>query len=81
MPARWRREKILTMKRDEIRDEVVEVLVEHPRRFPEFLEPRLGSRAAAEELLQAVFVKGLRAARSGMARASWPGFTGRSAAL
>jgi DNA-directed RNA polymerase specialized sigma24 family protein len=36
---------------------VVDVLVERHRRFLEFLEPRVGSRAVAEELLQAAFVK------------------------
>ena len=37
--------------------EVIDVLVERHRRFLQFLEPRVGSRAAAEELLQAAFVK------------------------
>ena len=37
--------------------EVVDVLVERRRRFLQFLEPRVGSRAVAEELLQAAFVK------------------------
>src|SRR6267142_810460 len=37
--------------------EVVDVLVERHRRFLRFLESRTGSPAAAEELLQAAFVK------------------------
>jgi RNA polymerase sigma-70 factor (ECF subfamily) len=39
--------------------EVVDVLVERHRQFLQFLESRAGSRAAAEELLQAAFVKAL----------------------
>src|SRR5687768_12857377 len=39
--------------------EVIDVLVERHRRFLQFLEPRVGSRAVAEELLQAAFVKAL----------------------
>src|SRR5688572_11688644 len=39
--------------------EVVDVLVERHRRFLQFLEPRVGSRAVAEELLQTAFVKAL----------------------
>ena len=39
--------------------DVVATLVEHHRRFRDFLERRVGSRATAEELLQAAFVKGL----------------------
>lgn len=39
--------------------QVVDVLVERHRRFLRFLEPRVGSRAAAEELLQAAFVRAL----------------------
>jgi RNA polymerase sigma-70 factor (ECF subfamily) len=38
---------------------VVETLVAQHARFLRFLEPRAGSRAAAEELLQAAFVKAL----------------------
>jgi RNA polymerase sigma-70 factor (ECF subfamily) len=38
---------------------VVETLVAQHARFLKFLEPRAGSRAAAEELLQAAFVKAL----------------------
>jgi RNA polymerase sigma-70 factor (ECF subfamily) len=38
---------------------VAEALAARHRRFLDFLEPRLGSRAAAEDLLQAAFVKGL----------------------
>jgi RNA polymerase sigma factor (sigma-70 family) len=39
--------------------EVVNILVERHRRFLQFVEPRVGSRAVAEELLQAAFVKAL----------------------
>jgi RNA polymerase sigma-70 factor (ECF subfamily) len=39
--------------------DVVATLVQHHRRFRDFLERRVGSRATAEELLQAAFVKGL----------------------
>lgn len=38
---------------------VVETLVDHHRRFLDFLQRRVGSREAAEEVLQAAFVKGL----------------------
>lgn len=38
---------------------VVTVLVDHHRRFLRFLEARLGSRAVAEDVLQAAYVKGL----------------------
>lgn len=40
-------------------DEVTRVLVEHHARFLAFLTPRVGSREAAEDVLQAAFVKGL----------------------
>jgi RNA polymerase sigma-70 factor (ECF subfamily) len=39
--------------------DVLRALVDEHRRFLAFLEPRVGSRAAAEEVLQAAFVKGL----------------------
>ena len=39
--------------------DVVPILVDHHRRFLDFLERRVGSRAAAEDLLQAAFVKAL----------------------
>jgi RNA polymerase sigma-70 factor (ECF subfamily) len=39
--------------------EVVAVLVENHRRFLEFLERRVGSREAAEDILQEAFVRGL----------------------
>ena len=42
-----------------IAPEVVTVLVDRHRRFLRFLESRLGSRAAAEDVLQAAYVKGL----------------------
>ncbi len=37
----------------------IEALVENHRRFLAFLERRVGDRAAAEEILQAAFVRGL----------------------
>ncbi len=39
---------------------VVAALVENHRRFLAFLERRVGSRAEAEDILQAAFVRGLR---------------------
>ncbi len=47
--------------------EVVATLVENHRRFLAFLEKRLGSRQAAEEVLQQAFVRGIE--RSGALRA------------
>jgi hypothetical protein len=44
---------------EQMSPDVVAALVEHHRRFRDFLERRVGSRATAEELLQAAFVKGL----------------------
>jgi RNA polymerase sigma factor (sigma-70 family) len=44
---------------EQMSPDVVAALVEHHRGFREFLERRVGSRAAAEELLQAAFVKSL----------------------
>ncbi|MFE8595784.1 RNA polymerase sigma factor [Archangium gephyra] len=43
---------------------VVEVLVEHHRKFLDFLVPRVGTPEAAEELLQAAFVKGMESGSS-----------------
>jgi RNA polymerase sigma-70 factor (ECF subfamily) len=54
--------------------EVLATLVEHHRRFLQFLEPRVGSRAVAEDLLQAAFVKGLERGgdiRDGESAAAW----------
>ncbi|HZI06344.1 MAG TPA: hypothetical protein VEZ71_20095 [Archangium sp.] len=39
--------------------EVLRKLVEHHRQFLAFLVPRVGSEEAAEEVLQAAFVKGV----------------------
>jgi RNA polymerase sigma-70 factor (ECF subfamily) len=39
--------------------EVIEVLIENHRRFLAFLERRVGSREAAEDILQDAFVRGL----------------------
>lgn len=43
---------------------VVEALVENHRRFLAFLERRVGSRAEAEDILQAAFVRGIEKAGS-----------------
>ena len=40
--------------------DVVAILVDHHRRFLRFLESRVGSRAVAEDILQAAYVKGLQ---------------------
>ena len=59
---------------DEMSADVVATLVEHHRRFRDFLERRVGSRATAEELLQAAFVKGLergRELRDGESAVAW----------
>jgi RNA polymerase sigma factor (sigma-70 family) len=53
---------------------IVDVLVAQNRRFLRFLEPRVGSRAAAEEILQAAFVKGLERGgelRDGESAVAW----------
>jgi DNA-directed RNA polymerase specialized sigma24 family protein len=39
--------------------EVLRTLVAHHRQFLAFLVPRVGSQEAAEEVLQAAFVKGV----------------------
>lgn len=44
--------------------EVVATLLENHRRFLDFLERRLGSRALAEEILQDAFVRGIECADS-----------------
>jgi RNA polymerase sigma-70 factor (ECF subfamily) len=54
--------------------DVVQVLVDRHREFLSFLEPRVGSRAAAEELLQTAFVKGLERGgdiRDGESAVAW----------
>lgn len=48
-----------TASREPDTDAVVRVLVEHHRRFLAFLERRVGSRDAAEDILQDAFVRGL----------------------
>ena len=45
--------------RETIDPDTLDTLVGHHRRFLDFLERRVGSRAVADELLQAAFVKGL----------------------
>jgi RNA polymerase sigma factor (sigma-70 family) len=50
--------------RDPETPEVLRVLVENHRRFLAFLERRVGSREAAEDILQDAFVRGLQRARS-----------------
>jgi RNA polymerase sigma-70 factor (ECF subfamily) len=42
-----------------LHDDAVATLVANHERFLRFLQPRLGSRESAEELLQAAFVKGI----------------------
>jgi RNA polymerase sigma factor (sigma-70 family) len=59
---------------DDVSPDVVTALVEHHRRFREFVERRVGSRATAEELLQAAFVKGLERGsdlRDGESAVAW----------
>jgi RNA polymerase sigma factor (sigma-70 family) len=59
---------------DALRPEVVDLLVERHRRFLQFLEPRVGSRAVAEELLQAAFVKAVERGselRDGESAVAW----------
>lgn len=54
--------------------EVVRALVEQHRRFLAFLEPRVESRQAAEEILQAAFVRSLEKAdelRAGESAVAW----------
>jgi RNA polymerase sigma-70 factor (ECF subfamily) len=54
--------------------DVLAILVAHHRRFRDFLERRVGSRATAEELLQAAFVKGLERGgdlRDGESAVAW----------
>jgi RNA polymerase sigma-70 factor (ECF subfamily) len=53
---------------------VVDVLVDRHRQFLDFLERRVGNRAAAEELLQAAYLKGLErggALRDGESAVAW----------
>ena len=55
-------------------DETLQVLLANHRRFLRFLEPRVGSREAAEDILQAAFVKGLTRAedlRDGESAVAW----------
>jgi RNA polymerase sigma factor (sigma-70 family) len=57
-----------------VRPEVLQTLVDHHRRFLAFLEPRVGSRATAEELLQTAFVKTLERGgdiREGESAVAW----------
>ena len=59
---------------EQVSPDVVAVLVEHHQRFREFLERRVGSRAEAEELLQAAFVKGVERGgelRDGESAVAW----------
>lgn len=52
------------MKRSKDGDELAASLARQRARFLAFLEARLGSREEAEELLQAAYVKGLKASAS-----------------
>jgi RNA polymerase sigma factor (sigma-70 family) len=57
-----------------IAPQVVAVLVDHHERFRRFLESRVGSRAVAEDLLQAAYVKGLERGgdlRDGESAVAW----------
>jgi RNA polymerase sigma factor (sigma-70 family) len=57
-----------------IAGDVVAVLVDHHQRFLRFLETRLGGREAAEDVLQAAYVKGLergRAVRDDESAVAW----------
>ena len=51
-----------TVERDPAAPDVLQVLVENHRRFLSFLERRLGSREAAEDLLQEGFVRAIERA-------------------
>jgi RNA polymerase sigma-70 factor (ECF subfamily) len=53
-----------TAYRDPAEPEVLQVLVDNHRRFLAFLERRVGSREAAEDILQDAFVRGLERAGS-----------------
>jgi RNA polymerase sigma factor (sigma-70 family) len=50
---------VTTASREPQTDPVLQVLVENHRRFLAFLERRVGSRDAAEDILQDAFVRGL----------------------
>lgn len=53
---------------------VIAVLVENHRRFLKFLEARVGTRAAAEDILQSAFVKGVEKSgglRDGESAIAW----------
>ena len=55
-------------------DDTLQVLLANHARFLRFLEPRVGSREAAEDILQAAFVKGLTRAedlREGESAVAW----------
>lgn len=55
-------------------DDTLQVLLDNHTRFLRFLEPRVGSRDAAEDVLQAAFVKGLTKAedlREGESAVAW----------
>lgn len=54
--------------------DVLATLVDHHRRFLQFLESRVGSRAVAEEILQTAFVKSLERGgdiRAGESAVAW----------
>ena len=53
------RERHITADRDPATPEGLQVLVDNHRRFLAFLERRIGSREAAEDILQDAFVRGL----------------------
>lgn len=67
-------ERHSTTDRDPAAPEVLQVLVDNHRRFLAFLERRVGSREAAEDILQDAFVRGLDRAgtvRDGEAIIPW----------
>jgi len=57
-------ENLSLAERDPAAPDVLQVLVDNHRRFLAFLERRVGFRAAAEDILQDAFVRGLDRARS-----------------
>jgi RNA polymerase sigma factor (sigma-70 family) len=59
---------------DAITKDKLQVLVENHARFLSFLKPRVGSQEAAEEILQAAFVKGIEkqdSIRDGESAVAW----------
>ena len=62
------------MKAESSTSGVVRILVENHDRFLKFLQPRVGGREIAEDILQAAFVKSLEkvdAIRDGGSAVAW----------